>query len=348
MAEPAGNSGQAARPATTYRPEAWLALMSSLQVDFDLLVARLEEGKKLPVQDQIAGLLKIASDTGHARFGQYAVPNEIERLIVGCADGPHLSATAVSQLQKGAANGASGLDALAARIKTAEDGGKTEELRAFVLALTDVVQRRYVARKSERDARSMIAKRLCLWGVGLLCVALLLLLAGFIYSKMVADALPPDVQGPLRPAVSMFQVIGKWHLTALIYFGFFGAFFSRLIAFQMHSGAMTWDDMHRGYRHEVLIVRLMIGGFAALLFYYMIAGNVVGGDAFPDLSVVPPDKPGVFWHDVKVSEAGGPRDTYTIPSATFAKLVVWCFLAGFAERFLPDQLSGLESRAKAT
>ena len=59
-----------------------------------------------------------------------------------------------------------------------------------------------------------------------------------------------------------------------------------------------------------------------------------------------PDKLGVFWYSAGVSGDGKGPIQYSIPSANFAKLVVWSFLAGFAERFLPDQLSVLESQAK--
>ncbi len=38
---------------------------------------------------------------------------------------------------------------------------------------------------------------------------------------------------------------------------------------------------------------------------------------------------------------------YSGPSPNFAKLIVWCFIAGFSERFLPDSLSALEAKARA-
>lgn len=41
------------------------------------------------------------------------------------------------------------------------------------------------------------------------------------------------------------------------------------------------------------------------------------------------------------------RMPYLGPSANFAKPIVWCFVARFSERFLPDSLSALEAKSRS-
>ncbi|QYK40560.1 MAG: hypothetical protein KF887_14190 [Paracoccaceae bacterium] len=322
----------------TALPEAWMALMAGLAVDYDLMKPAMPGASDA----RIAALLAIADDPAHPRHGRYAVANEIERRLAGHADAARLSAMSVVQLARAERIGVPGHAALADRIRAAEEAGDADRQRALVLALFDQVHRRFVDRRSERRCRSEVAMRLCQWGFLLLGGALLLLLVGFIYSRF-PQHLPPGIAGPPGLAPTMFDVIGKWHVTALVWFGFFGAFFSRLIAFQTHAGAMTWDDLHKGYRHRVLIVRMMIGGFAAVIVYYMIAAGLLGGDLFPDLTAA---VPAPFWRLGETTAQSGQALDFALPTPEFAKLVVWCFLAGFAERFLPDQLTALEARAR--
>jgi hypothetical protein len=326
----------------TDRPEAWLALMAGLRVDHD----RIRAGKDAGWTDaRIADLLAIAVTPGDARRGQYAVANEVELRLAGHAGAAWLSAMATTGLARAEQIGVTGHARLAERIKAAEDAGNVEGLRELVCALLDLTHRRFVDRRAEREARAEVASRLCKWGGGLVALAMVMLGIGFLYSKYQITGVDPRqtfvVQEP-----TMFDVIGKWHVTTLIYFGVFGAFFSRLIAFQSVAGAMTWDDLHKAYRHRVIAVRLMIGGFAALIFYYFITGNVIGGDPFPHPDTA--GNMGPFWVSERVSPGSAPGQHYTLPSANFAKFVVWSFLAGFAERFVPDQLNALEQRARRT
>jgi hypothetical protein len=78
------------------------------------------------------------------------------------------------------------------------------------------------------------------------------------------------------------------------------------------------------------------GAIFAILFYMIILGGLVQGDLFPQVQNLQ-DAEGI-----KLSallEHGNP-----LSFADYAKLIVWSFLAGFAERLVPDTLSRLVSK----
>jgi hypothetical protein len=78
------------------------------------------------------------------------------------------------------------------------------------------------------------------------------------------------------------------------------------------------------------------GAIFAVLFYMIILGGLVQGDLFPQVQNIQ-DADGI-----KLStliEHGNP-----LSFADYAKLIVWSFLAGFAERLVPDTLSRLVSK----
>ena len=81
------------------------------------------------------------------------------------------------------------------------------------------------------------------------------------------------------------------------------------------------------------------GAIFAVLFYMIILGGLVQGDLFPQVQNIQ-DAEGI-----KLSaliEHGNP-----LSFADYAKLIVWSFLAGFAERLVPDTLSRLVSKKES-
>jgi hypothetical protein len=79
--------------------------------------------------------------------------------------------------------------------------------------------------------------------------------------------------------------------------------------------------------------------FAALLYMLIIAG-LLQGDLFPkvaDFTKNSDNVTGVGLMDLL--EHGRPTST-----SNYAKLIIWSFLAGFAERFVPDTLSRFISK----
>ena len=73
---------------------------------------------------------------------------------------------------------------------------------------------------------------------------------------------------------------------------------------------------------------------AAILFIAFAAGLVQGGSFFPSFACQAGDKMcGSF---DKLIHDFGPAD-----ATDYARTLVWCFVAGFAERLVPDKLKGL-------
>jgi len=94
------------------------------------------------------------------------------------------------------------------------------------------------------------------------------------------------------------------------------------------------SEMMQGWSR--LFLPVISGGIFATLLYMLIIGGLLEGDLFPKLNeTTNPD--GVrFWN---LLDHGKP-----ISSSDYAKLIIWSFLAGFAERFVPDTLSGFISK----
>ena len=77
-----------------------------------------------------------------------------------------------------------------------------------------------------------------------------------------------------------------------------------------------------------------LGGIFALILFFIFCGRMISGPLFPEVTLR------------EIGVAGGDA---TAASVEIAKLIVWSFLAGFAERLVPDRLEKLSGEAtKAT
>jgi hypothetical protein len=90
----------------------------------------------------------------------------------------------------------------------------------------------------------------------------------------------------------------------------------------------------------------LVGGILAVVTYVLFVSGLLAGDLFP-----------TFVADVAPAAAGAPGGTpvaahgfgkiFAIQGAAaadYAKMLFWCFLAGFSERFATDIMSRFESR----
>ena len=88
---------------------------------------------------------------------------------------------------------------------------------------------------------------------------------------------------------------------------------------------------------QTLIVPPLTGSiFAGLLFLIFVSG-VLSGDIFPKFVVTPPSTKGVDFETFFFGTAPESGKAYAL-------VMVWSFIAGFAERFVPDTIDRLTSQ----
>ena len=84
-----------------------------------------------------------------------------------------------------------------------------------------------------------------------------------------------------------------------------------------------------------------LGAIFAILLYLLFVGDLISGQLFPKISTVLTHWPDGLPFPDFASRTGPDHGT------DWAKLIVWSFIAGFGERFVPDILNRLIERAKA-
>ena len=132
-------------------------------------------------------------------------------------------------------------------------------------------------------------------------------------------------------------------LPAVCAAGALGGFISalrRLYAFERVIPAdilAAWPRKANVYIIVYSLIPPLVGAIAAVTLYVIFAAGLVQGDLFPkfSLSTIYP-RCDSFWDFVYNWEPNSP--------AAYAKALVWGFIAGFSERFVPDILNRLGSR----
>ena len=127
--------------------------------------------------------------------------------------------------------------------------------------------------------------------------------------------------------------------------GALGAFMSTLIRlynYEEFPRVVHGQGAERLRRSDLTVYALVppvVGALsAAILFIAFAAGVVQGGSFFPTFACQTADKIcGTF--DTLIHQFG-PAD-----ATDYARTLVWCFVAGFAERLVPDKLKGLAAGA---
>jgi hypothetical protein len=125
-------------------------------------------------------------------------------------------------------------------------------------------------------------------------------------------------------------------------FGAMGAFFSalmRLYRLEGMSRALTSEDLRR-LRSPYLILYSLIppatGMIGALVLYLAIAAGIVSGAAMQTFACVAPRE--------ACDGFAGFLSYAPATAQDYAKALVWGFIAGFSERFVPDALRRMARR----
>jgi hypothetical protein len=195
-------------------------------------------------------------------------------------------------------------------LKANFDAAQTDVDRlATFLCLLDDLQFRYVKRALDRKTRKTIGKKLNYLGIVLILPLVLTLLYVFFENQ--------------SPAAT------RYHLVVVIYFGMIGAYFSRMSAFQGAADTLDYDALMSDFPLWNVFVRLIMGVIGAILMYLLIIGGLLGGQLFPSTTM------NALWT----------ATPFDMPTPDFAKLLIWSTIAGFSERFIPDQFTNLTSKA---
>ena len=224
-------------------------------------------------------------------------------------------------------------------------GTGLERKRSLIFNLLDSLHYRYQKGRLDRRARRDTALNLALFGF----IVLLLTAVGFA----------------LLFATRNLEELGKYHVLAVMWAGLIGAYFSRIIAFQRAQSVIDNDELVKHYSWPITAVRLVIGAMGALMMYFLIKGNLVGGAFFPQ--ILADNLIVTVYSDCveKLGDAGGisgpgtgpvtsppircTPETATIKvqliSTEMAQLLVWSLVAGFSERLIPERLSNLAAGA---
>jgi hypothetical protein len=206
--------------------------------------------------------------------------------------------------------------------KPPDPAGQVEEkaLRADIEYLIGEIYLRYAVTPINQMISDRISKRVTvaiLFGVGIILFVVLLNIMG------VAKA---------RPAT----------ILPVLFVGAMGG----LLSMQQRYQSMSREgdpidnisEMMQGWSR--LFLPAISGAIFAILLYMLVIGGLLQGDLFPILTAhtkdtTNPDGVGLW----DLLQHGRPAST-----SNYAKLIIWSFLAGFAERFVPDTLSGFISK----
>jgi hypothetical protein len=149
-----------------------------------------------------------------------------------------------------------------------------------------------------------------------------------------------------------FQWINKTELSEFWYglplwsaltAGLFGAFFSRLIFLQTSIASLSLEAIGDAREKRTIILRGLVGMCGALIVYFFLQSGLIQGSVFPrfnDLGIYRFAWPKVEKGTPEVSQ--GIQWLIILPSEQLSLLVVWCFLAGFSERLVPNILASTE------
>jgi hypothetical protein len=228
-----------------------------------------------------------------------------------------------------------GVPTTAALQKEFDAEGADEKRRRIVyMALLDDLHLRYQRRSLDRRERRRKAG--------------ILNLIGFMLAAPAICAMA-YVLGPVRSEnlEGLRTFIESLHILAVVWFGLIGAYLSQMFALHSVLKTIDYDALATEFNLSAVAFRLMIGALGALLMYFLIVGQFLDGEMFPDWSegkswIVsrPSGETGLTVRGTNSPGAVPARSIGTL-SKEFAQLLIWSTIAGFSERLIPDRFAAI-------
>ncbi len=100
-----------------------------------------------------------------------------------------------------------------------------------------------------------------------------------------------------------------------------------------------------------LLLAPLVGGFLAVLLYILFISGLLQGDLFPNFTADAVATPDSAANDENSADLNGISRIFRIHGdgpEDYAKLIFWCFLAGFSERFVTNLMGRFEHSAIAS
>lgn len=215
------------------------------------------------------------------------------------------------------------------------DARKQVLLFSLVRDLQDSAYKLYEIRSMRLRAVRFVS-RIAVVAIALISLPLLIYFAHFSVDYFVATD-----RSPFGKLIGSFPNYGLF--TALS-FGLLGALFSRFLVLQRSEGTVPLDEAATYYGRNYITLRVLVGTVGAIIVYFFLASDLVGGDLAPNIRQLT---------YVPASSAPPPAHTYLgtvanmamVPSKDMALLIVWAFLAGFSEQLVPNLLDSTSGRA---
>lgn len=117
--------------------------------------------------------------------------------------------------------------------------------------------------------------------------------------------------------------------------GLFGASFSMLTQSRKRAAEGSLEDVSAAANWRTLGVRASVGLGAAAILYFFFRSGLLEGNLWPDLSLLG-------------FEPLNTTGNAIVPNEHWCLLIIWCFIAGFSETFVPNILQKTEKKAETT
>lgn len=205
-----------------------------------------------------------------------------------------------------------------------------DELRQDGIQLLQELRRLYRLLPEQERRRSSLS----LWATGIAAGILAVGVSAFWWLCPASDAgSAPDSGMPMLPVVLLCGALGG---AISVYERIQQAGANGNPASRVFYIASQWGSVY---------LAPILGAMFAIVLYVTIASGLIGGQIFPSISTGPP-KAGTDVATTSTTIAAfatwaGPKEGVDV-----AKVLVWSFLAGFAERLVPDTLNRLAAAAR--